>query len=136
MDELDKQGGIVSAVAEGRVQAAVNAQAYEMEKKIQTGEVKKVGVNIFEEEEAERQVEFHPYREGEAKKQIDRLNRIRRERDADAVKQTLDRVRTAARAGDNVMPAVMDAVEAYASVGEVCGVLKEVFGKYQEPVRF
>ena len=136
MDELEKQGGIIKAVAEGRVQAAVNAQAYEMEKKIQTGEFKKVGVNIFEEEEAEREVEFHPYREEEARKQVERLERIRKERDDDAVKSTLEKVRTATKAGENVMPSIMDAVEAYASVGEVCGVLKEVFGTYQEPVRF
>jgi methylmalonyl-CoA mutase N-terminal domain/subunit len=52
------------------------------------------------------------------------------------VKDTLERVRQAAKAGENVMPSIMDAVEAYASVGEVCGVLKEVFGTYREPVRF
>jgi methylmalonyl-CoA mutase N-terminal domain/subunit len=136
MDELEKQGGIIEAVAEGRVQAAVNAQAYDMEKKIQTGDFLKVGVNIFAEEEEEREVEFHPYREEEAQKQIDRLERIRKERDDLAVKDTLERVRQAAKAGENVMPTIMDAVEAYASVGEVCGVLKEVFGTYQEPVRF
>jgi methylmalonyl-CoA mutase N-terminal domain/subunit len=136
MDELGKQGGIIKAVAEGRVQAAVNAQAYELEKKIQTGEFKKVGVNIFEEEEEEREVEFHPYREEEAHKQVNRLKRIKKDRDAGAVKSTLEKVRAAAKAGDNVMPTIMDAVEAYASVGEVCGVLKEVFGTYQEPVRF
>jgi methylmalonyl-CoA mutase N-terminal domain/subunit len=136
MDELEKQGGIIKAVAEGRVQAAVNAQAYDMEKKIQTGDFLKVGVNIFAEEEEEREVEFHPYREEEAQKQIDRLERIRKERDDLAVKDTLERVRQAAKAGENVMPTIMDAVEAYASVGEVCGVLKEVFGTYQEPVRF
>ncbi len=136
MDEVERQGGIVKAVAEGRVQAAVNAQAYEMEKKIQTGEVKKVGVNVFAEEEQEREVEFHPYREEEARKQIDRLERIKKERDDSAVKSALEKVRAAAASGDNVMPAVMDAVEAYATVGEVCGVLKEVYGTYQEPVRF
>jgi methylmalonyl-CoA mutase N-terminal domain/subunit len=136
MDELEKQGGIIKAVAEGRVQAAVNTQAYDMEKKIQTGDFLKVGVNIFAEEEEEREVEFHPYREEEAQKQIDRLERIRKERDDLAVKDTLERVRQAAKAGENVMPTIMDAVEAYASVGEVCGVLKEVFGTYQEPVRF
>jgi len=136
MDELENQGGIIKAVAEGRVQAAVNAQAYELEKKLHTGEFKKVGVNIFEEEEEEREVEFHPYREEEARKQVDRLKRIRKERNDLAVKDTLERVRQAAKAGENVMPSIMDAVEAYASVGEVCGVLKEVFGTYQEPVRF
>jgi len=136
MDELDKQGGIVKAVAEGRVQAAVNAQAYEMEKKIQSGEFKKVGVNCFEEEEKEREVEFHPYRENEAAKQRERLDRVRSRRDGDKVRQALEAVRTAAGGSENVMPSIMDAVETYASVGEVCGVLKDVFGNYREPVRF
>jgi len=137
MDELDKQGGIVKAVAEGSVQAAVNAQAWEREKKLQTGQIKKVGVNCFvEDEEPERQVEFHPYREGEVSKQIERLNKVRAERNGKQVEATLAAVRAAAVAGDNVMPSVMDAVEAYATVGEVCGVLKDVFGTYREPVRF
>lgn len=137
MEQLDADGGIVKAVSEGSVQAAVNAQAWEREKKLQTGEVKKVGVNCFvEDEEPERQVEFHPYREGEAAKQIDRLNKVRAERDAAKVESTLAAVRQAAESGDNVMPCIMDAVEAYATVGEVCGVLKDVFGTYREPVRF
>ncbi len=136
MADLDREGGIVKGVAEGLVQAAVNRQAFELEKRIQSGEVKKVGVNVFVEDEEQRDVEFHPYRDEEAKKQIDRLGRIRHERKADAVKKTLDRVRAAAKSGENVMPSIMDAVEAYATVGEICGTLKNVFGTYREPVRF
>ncbi|MBW2527966.1 MAG: methylmalonyl-CoA mutase [Deltaproteobacteria bacterium] len=136
MDEVDAQGGIIQSVAEGRVQAAVNAQAYELEKRIRSGDFKKVGVNCFEEQEEEREVEFHPYREAEARTQIERLERIRAERDQAEVDRTLATLRKAAAAGENVMPATMDAVEVYATVGEVCGVLREVFGTYQEPVRF
>jgi len=136
MEQLDAQGGIVKAISAGWVQAEVNRQAYEQERRVQSGELKKVGVNCHMEEEEEPDVEFHPYREEEAQTQIERLARIRRERDADAVGSLLDRVRAAATRGENVMPAVVDAVEAYATVGEVCGVLKEVFGAYQEPVRF
>jgi methylmalonyl-CoA mutase N-terminal domain/subunit len=136
MRELDAQGGIVRSIAEGRVQAEVNRQAYEREKRIRSGEEKKVGVNCFVEEEEKREVEFHPYREEEARKQIERLRRVRRERNAGTVKASLEKVRAAASADENVMPAVMDAVEAYATVGEVCGVFKKVFGTYREPVRF
>ena len=118
------------------MQAAVNRQAFELERRLQSGEVKKVGVNCFEEEEEEREVAFHPYREAEAAKQIQRLERIRAEREGGAVTAALARVRQAAAGGENVMPAVIDAVEAYATVGEVCGVFKEVFGEYQEPIRF
>ncbi len=136
MNELEQQGGVVKGVAEGMVQAAVNRQAFEQEKRIQTGEVKKVGVNCFVEKEEEREVEFHPYREEEANKQIDRLRRIRAERDFEKVKSCLKTLHQAASSGKNVMPAIMDAVEAYATVGEVCGVLKDVFGAYREPIRF
>ena len=137
MAELQEQGGIVHGIAHGYVQAAVSRQAYEMEKRLQSGEFKKVGVNCYvDQEEEQREVEFHPYKEEEARKQILRLTRIRQERDSKAVEQTLARVKHAARSGDNVMGMVMDAVEAYATVGEVCATLKEVFGAYVEPIRF
>lgn len=136
MDRIDKDGGIVRGIAEGRVQDEINRHAYERERKIASGEIKKVGVNCFTEEEEERDIEFHPYREEEAKEQIARLSRVRRERDNRAVETALEEVRAAASSSANVMSAVMAAVEAYATVGEVCGTLKDVFGTYQEPVRF
>ena len=137
MDRVVTEGGIVRAVAEGRVQAEVNQRAYEREQQLQNGEIKKVGVNCFvEEEEKEQTVAFHPYREEEAARQINRLRRIRSERDDKALGSALGKLKADARAGKNVMPAVMDAVEIYATVGEICGVLKEVFGTYDEPVRF
>ena len=137
MDQVEAGGGIIKAVSEGKVQADVNRQAYEWERKIQSGEIKKVGVNTFvEEDEEEREVEFHPYREDEARKQLQRLQDTRARRDSSAVRQTLESLRVAARGGDNVMPFAMDAVEAYATVGEICGVFKDVFGAFREPVRF
>jgi len=137
MKELEAEGGIVRSVAEGRVQADVNRNAYECELKVRSGEIKKVGVNCFvEDEDEEREIEFHPYNDEETQKQVERLNGIRAKRDSAAVEAGLAGVRAAAEKGENVMASVMDAVEAYATVGEVCGVLKEVFGTYQEPVRF
>ncbi len=136
MEQIDAEGGIVKGIAEGRVQAAVNRQAWEREKRLQSGADKKVGVNCFVEDEEQRDVEYHPYRQDEAKRQIARLERIRARRDSRAVTRTLAAVKAAATNGDNVMPSVMDAVEAWCTVGEVCGVLREVFGTYQEPVLF
>ncbi len=138
MEEVEQEGGMVKAIAEGRIQAAVNRQAYEREQKIRSGEIKKVGVNCFREEEerGEEQVSFHPYRDQEAQAQIDRLGRVRAQRDEAEVTTRLDAVRDAAREGANVMPAVIDAVEAYATVGEVCRALVDVYGRYQEPIRF
>lgn len=137
LTRLDEQGGIVRAVSEGLVQAEVNRQAYAQEQRIRSGEIPKVGVNRYREEsEEERDVAFHPYREEEATRQLERLARVRAERDGSRVATLLDRVKLAAREGENVMPAVMDAVEAYATVGEVCGALKEIHGTYREPIRF
>jgi len=143
LEELDANGGIVKAVAEGYVQAMVNRQAYEAERRMREGKVRKVGVNCFSEdaeEEAEKEreprVAFHPYREEEAETQISRLRRVRAERDDAAVATALARLEKDARENRNVMPAAMDAVSAYATVGEVCGVFKQVFGTYREPVRF
>ncbi len=137
MDEIDAAGGIIQGIAQGHVQAAVNRQAFAREQAIQRGEVKKVGVNVHrEDEEEERDIEFHPYRAEEAKKQIDRLDALRARRDEAAVRDTLARLADAAREGRNVMPEAIDAVEAYATVGEVCSVLKDVYGTYDEPVRF
>jgi methylmalonyl-CoA mutase N-terminal domain/subunit len=136
MDDLERRGGIVKAVADGQVQAEVNRQAYELERRLQAGEVKKVGVNCHVQEEGEREIEFHPYREEQARAQIERLERIRRERDGAAVNGALERVRSAASSGANVMPSVIDAVEVYATVGEICGVLREMFGAFREPIRF
>jgi len=136
MAEVNEQGGIVRAISEGLVQAEVNRQAYEMELRMQAADVKKVGVNCYREDEEEPDVEFHPYRVEEADEQRRRLDRVRTQRDGAKVAATLGRVRAAAAGSKNVMEPVMDAVEAYATVGEVCTVFKEVFGTYREPVRF
>ena len=117
MDELESRGGIIEGVAEGWVQRDVNRQAYELEKRVRSGEVRKVGVNCFEEEDEEPEVEFHPYRELEANKQVERLQRIRSERDETSTHKALEKVGAVARAENNVMPAIMDAVEAQATVG-------------------
>jgi len=135
MKELEARGGIIRGVSDGWAQAVVNRRAYQEENRVRSGETRKVGVNCFVEEGETPEVEFHPYREEEAGKQIAALQRIRRERDSGKVRSSLERVREAAAAGKNVMPSVMDAVEEQASIGEICAVFKDVFGTYREPVR-
>jgi len=137
MAEVDAQGGIVQLVSEGLVQAKVSAQAYRMQRDIESGSFRKVGVNCYRnEQEEEHPVEFHPYNEDDARVQIESLKRIRAERDNTAVAAALARLRTDAAAGSNVMPALVEAVKAYASVGEMTKELVNVFGRYQEPIRF
>jgi len=137
MDEVAGAGGIVQGIAEGRVQADVNREAFKREKRLASGDLRKVGMNAFiEQEEDEPDVSFHPYRADEAQRQIERLDRVRNQRNETDVQAALGKVREAAADGSNVMPSVMDAVEVYATVGEVCAVLKQVFGTYDEPIRF
>jgi methylmalonyl-CoA mutase N-terminal domain/subunit len=137
MAEVDAQGGIVKMVSEGSIQSKVSAQAYGMLRKIESGEFPKVGVNCYRnEQEDDHPVEFHAYNEQDAQVQIDALNRIRAERDNTVVDAALSRLRSDAAACRNVMPALVEAVKAYASVGEMTKELVNVFGRYQEPIRF
>ena len=136
MAEVEHWGGIVQAISEGHLQAHVSRRAHEREKAIRSGEIRKVGVNCYRIEEEEPAVELHPWRPEEVDRARQRLAGLRNERNGARVRQTLDRVRTAASSGENVMPAVMDAVEAYATVGEVMGALKAELGTFSEPVRF
>jgi len=136
MAEVDAAGGIVTQVASGEIQAKVSAQAYEMQKDIQSGAFRKVGVNCYQMDEEEHEVAFHPHDEADAQMQIDSLNRIRAERDGARVEQHLEAIRAAAAADANVMSAIVAAVKDYATVGEITTALVDVYGRYQEPIRF
>ena len=137
MAEVDAQGGIVKLIAEGAIQSKVSAQAYRMQRDIESGKFRKVGVNCYRnEKEEEHPVEFHPYKEEDARAQIAALDKIRAERDPSRVSQALARLSADASAGRNVMPALVEAVKAYATVGEMTREMVKVFGRYQEPIRF
>ncbi|EME69283.1 methylmalonyl-CoA mutase subunit alpha [Paramagnetospirillum caucaseum] len=136
MDDVDARGGIVKLVAEGWIQAQVSSQAYNMAKKLESGEFRKVGFNCYRVEEEEKQVEFHPYDESDARRQIDSLNAVRARRDKAQVDAALARIEADARAEVNVMPAIMEAVKTYATVGEITKTLVNVYGRYREPIRF
>ncbi|MEW5888099.1 MAG: acyl-CoA mutase large subunit family protein [Pseudomonadota bacterium] len=137
MAETDAQGGIVKLISEGAIQAKVSAQAYQMQRDIESGKFPKVGVNCYRnEQEEEHKVEFHPYNEEDAREQVQQLQRIRAERDATRVEAALARIRADAQAGRNVMPALVEAVKTYASVGEMTREMVKVFGRYREPIRF
>ena len=136
MEDVDAGGGIVRAVAEGEIQNAVSRQAYENLRKLERGEIRKVGVNCYRLEEEEPHVEFHTFGEQACARQVERLNRIRTERDNARVEGALNKVVADARAGRNVMPGVVEAVKAYATVGELTNGLVKVYGRYEEPVRF
>jgi methylmalonyl-CoA mutase N-terminal domain/subunit len=135
--ETDAAGGIVKLIADGTIQSRVSAQAYRMQRAIESGAFPKVGVNRYRSAtEEQHEVEMHPYRADDARAQIASLQEVRAERDAAAVAGALQRIEADARAGTNLMPAILEAVKAYASVGEITTRLVGVFGRYQEPLRF
>jgi methylmalonyl-CoA mutase N-terminal domain/subunit len=136
MADVDARGGIVALIASGAIQAQVSAQAYRHQLDVEAGRFRKVGVNCYRVDEDDPQVELHPYDEADARAQIARLADVRRTRDASAIARALEAVRRAAADGTNTMPAIVDAVKAYASVGEITAALASVLGAYREPVRF
>ena len=133
----EEMGGIVKAVSEGRIQAAVAHQALLYEQELQRGEIVKVGVNKYraEGERVSQEVELHEYKPEATEEQLQRLAQVKAERDAGAVQAALARIRAEALTNVNLMPAMLDAVRAYATVGEIVRVLKGVWGEFKEPVR-
>ena len=134
MKDVEKMGGIVKGVSAGQVQREVSRQAYLYEKKLQSGEIPKVGVNRYRLDEEEKAVEFHEYSPNATQEQVERLKKVRAERDNAAVKASLEKVRTAAKTDENTMPSIIEAVKCYATVGEITQILKGVFGEFREPV--
>ncbi len=133
MDWVDQAGGIVQAVSDGTIQAKVSRQAYQRHRDLESGVMRKVGVNCYEDgDEEDHQVELHPYDQHGAKTQVAALHKIRTERDNAKVDAALKRLRVDAEAGCNVMPALVEAVKAYASVGEMTEVLVGCYGRYKE----
>ncbi|MFC2130701.1 methylmalonyl-CoA mutase [Bacteroidota bacterium] len=136
MKEVEAQGDIIEAIAAGKVQEAISRQAYQREKDIQEGRIKKVGLNCFKKEEEVRTVEFHPYDEESAKKQLEKLIKVKSERDNKKVNECLESIKIDAGADKNLMPSVIEAVKAYATVGEITDAIKEVYGEYEEQIYF
>jgi methylmalonyl-CoA mutase N-terminal domain/subunit len=129
-------GGMAHAVEMGYVQREVARQAYLYEKALQEGKIHKVGVNIYREEEGEEEIKLHAYNPAAAEVQIASLNEVRKTRDKRKVATTLRDLERVARKGENVMPYVLEAVKAYATLGEMTRVFKEVYGEFMEPSMF
>jgi len=136
MARIAGMGGMARAVETGHVQREVARQAYQQEKAIQEGRIIKVGVNKYVVEESEPNVELHGYDPGVAARQVARLREVKAERENKRVARALKDLETAARTQKNVMPVLLEAVKAYATLGEMTRVFKEVYGEFQEPSIF
>jgi methylmalonyl-CoA mutase N-terminal domain/subunit len=138
LDEIDRRGGMVAAIREGYPQHEIADAAYRYQREFDAGERRVVGVNAYVDETEQTRVPVLSVPPGSFEAQMARLERTRRERDPEAVGSALAGLRDAAyRPGTsetNLMPHFINAAAAYATLGEQCGVLREVFGEYREPV--
>ncbi|ERI05921.1 acyl-CoA mutase large subunit family protein [Aneurinibacillus aneurinilyticus] len=130
LKKIEDMGGAVSAVEQGYMQREIHEKAYEFQKKVETGEEVVVGVNRFRIED-EKQPELLRVDPSLGKVQRAKLEQLRERRDNDKVNETLKALRNGARGQDNLMPLILDAVRVYATIGEICGVLREEFGEYR-----
>jgi methylmalonyl-CoA mutase N-terminal domain/subunit len=135
--EIERRGGMVEALRSGWVQAEIGRRAYEWQRGVDTGEIPVVGVNVHRAEgEEPHAVEVQALsRDAEEHKRAE-LARLRAGRDGGAVAAALARLEDEARGEGNLMPPIREAVRAYATVGEIAGALRHVFGVYQPPSRF
>ncbi len=131
MREIDEMGGMIPAIERGFPQKEIAEASFEYQRQLERREEIIVGVNQFESEKAEA-IDLLEIDESSGSKQRDKLAGLRRRRDNARVKTALDRLRRAAESSENTMPHILNAVKAYATVGEICGAFQEVFGCWQE----
>ncbi|MCC6531100.1 MAG: methylmalonyl-CoA mutase [Burkholderiales bacterium] len=137
---IDRMGGMVKAIESGYVRKAIAQDAYRTHRAWESGTKVKVGVNKYRIDEDEPPRQPYAYKPEEEQRQVAAVQRLRRERDNAAVSKALERIvetaRRPAQSESNLMPPIIEAVRAYATVGEICGALRQVFGEYSEPTSF
>jgi methylmalonyl-CoA mutase N-terminal domain/subunit len=134
MKQVEDFGGMVKAVESGYIQSEVSRQAYIREKKIQSGEIPKIGVNKYVMDEEMAEVELHPFNPKVTEEQKRKLDEIKQTRNTREVNEALLSLKEAAQTKDNIMPHILKAVKSYATLGEITRVFKENFGEFKEPV--
>jgi methylmalonyl-CoA mutase N-terminal domain/subunit len=133
LEQVDELGGAVACIESGWMQEQIQEEAYRAELAAVSGEKVVVGVNRYTEtEEAQAPVIFRTD-ERAANEQLERLRAHRQRRDVQRAERALDGLRIAATGDGELMPAILDAVRADATLGEICGTLRDVFGEYQPP---
>src|SRR5258707_2947766 len=132
-DRIDSMGGMVEAVEKGFPQREIQESAYQYQKALERGDQTIVGVNKYEMSGQGQEVPTLVINDLVCERQLERLEQTRTRRDKAAVEKSLDSLRIAAQQGNNPMPATIEAVRAYATLGEICSALRDVYGIYEEP---
>ncbi len=133
IDRIDEQGGIIRAINTGYPQKEIADSAYRFQQQLDAKEKIIVGVNKYQVAPEERPLELLKIEPEVERGQIERVKKIKKERDQAAVKEHLGRVHAAARNGTNLMPPLIEAVKEYCTLGEISDIYREVFGVYRDP---
>jgi methylmalonyl-CoA mutase N-terminal domain/subunit len=133
LGRIDKLGGMRAAIEKGWVQQEIQNAAYDYQRAVDAGEATVVGVNRFTRDD-EPSIPIQRIDEVLERRQVERLRALRARRNLQSWQTSLDRIKDRARSGENLMPAILEAVENYATVGEIAATMREVFGEYQETV--
>ncbi len=137
LDEIDRRGGMVAAIAAGYPQGEIADAAYRYQLELDADDRSIVGVNLYHDPQEVLEIPLLQVSQASLRTHLGRLEQTRRERDGPAVARALARLRElASRPGStetNLMPALIECAAAYATLGEICGVFRAVFGEYREP---
>ncbi len=127
---IDDMGGMLAAIEKGWVQKQIHDAAFRFQREVENDERIVVGLNKFRLDK-EEQPDVLKLDDEAVRGQLERLAKLKAERDNEAVQAALSALRAAARGTDNLMPLILDAVRCYSTIGEICGVLREEWGEYQ-----
>jgi len=131
-DKVEKLGGVIPAIEKGFFQREIAESAYKYQKEIDTNKRKIVGVNDYITDD-EISIPILKMDEKGEHRQINRLKKLRKERNNQKVEKNLHRLKKAAKGSENLMPYILDCIRSYATLGETCGLLREIYGEYEEP---
>ncbi len=131
IQRIDAMGGMVAAIERGFPQSEIAQASYAFQRSVEAGASVIVGINRFQQGE-EKPIDVLRIDAAAEEKQLQRLEEVKEKRNGAAVEEALQKLKRAAKGTENTMPALLEAVRAYATVGEMCGVLREVFGGYTE----
>lgn len=135
IEQIDKLGGSPKAIEEGFIQKEIQESAYRYQKSVENKEKTVIGVNkyVIDEEPPTDLLKLDPE---VAEKQIEKIKKVKENREQEKVSEALKKLKNAAQSSENLMPYIIDAVKSYATLGEMCGVLRDVFGEYEQKVSF
>ncbi|HUX98860.1 MAG TPA: methylmalonyl-CoA mutase family protein [Candidatus Deferrimicrobium sp.] len=133
--KIDEIGGMPTAIEQGYIQKEIATSSYSNQKKVESGEEKVIGVNLYEIDE-DLKLNLFSLDQNVEKRAIESLQELKQSRDESLVQEKLKELKRVAQSTENIMPIMIEAVKSYATIQEICDILREVFGVYKAPSPF